>query len=257
MTVVQIVMGSAGSGKTTYCRGMKEFLTGIGRKCEIVNLDPTNEIAEFSDNFAVDVRELVDVFSVCCNEKIGPNGALLWALEHVAENVPWLVDQLQILKLTGVNTILIDCPGQIEIYCNSNVMQKIVAEIANSLEVQIIIVNLMESFFCSELSTFIAGICASLSVMVSFDFPFFHVLSKADLLEDNDLPVEIDELIHATNLSHFVRKYAKGRQKILLELLGDYIESNLSFSCNLLNIQDKVSVSDLMKKIDCAIGIRN
>uniref|UniRef100_A0A803TAL4 GPN-loop GTPase 2 n=1 Tax=Anolis carolinensis TaxID=28377 RepID=A0A803TAL4_ANOCA len=39
----QAVIGPPGSGKTTYCLGMQEFLSAIGRKVVVVNLDPAND----------------------------------------------------------------------------------------------------------------------------------------------------------------------------------------------------------------------
>ena len=44
MPHAQVVMGPPGSGKTSYCIAMKEFLTNIGRKVVVVNLDPANEV---------------------------------------------------------------------------------------------------------------------------------------------------------------------------------------------------------------------
>ena len=40
----QIVIGAPGSGKTTYCDGMQQYLKLLGRKCHVVNLDPANEV---------------------------------------------------------------------------------------------------------------------------------------------------------------------------------------------------------------------
>ena len=34
----QVVIGPPGSGKTTYCKAMAEFLKSIGRKVTLVNL---------------------------------------------------------------------------------------------------------------------------------------------------------------------------------------------------------------------------
>lgn len=42
MSFGQIVAGPPGSGKSTYCKGMKEFLVELGRETVIVNLDPAN-----------------------------------------------------------------------------------------------------------------------------------------------------------------------------------------------------------------------
>ncbi|KAL6511588.1 GPN-loop GTPase qqt1 [Orobanche gracilis] len=39
----QVVIGPPGSGKTTYCNGMSQFLQLFGRKVAVINLDPANE----------------------------------------------------------------------------------------------------------------------------------------------------------------------------------------------------------------------
>jgi hypothetical protein len=39
----QLILGPAGSGKTTYCNGMHHYLTLAGRKVAVVNLDPAND----------------------------------------------------------------------------------------------------------------------------------------------------------------------------------------------------------------------
>ena len=57
----QIVIGPPGSGKTTYCDGMSQFLKGLGRNVVIVNLDPANENIPYKPD--VDVAELIQVRS--------------------------------------------------------------------------------------------------------------------------------------------------------------------------------------------------
>lgn len=39
----QIVIGAPGSGKTTFCFAVKEYLDYFGRSSIVVNLDPGNE----------------------------------------------------------------------------------------------------------------------------------------------------------------------------------------------------------------------
>ena len=39
----QVVIGSPGAGKTTYCEAMARFLKALGRDVAIVNIDPANE----------------------------------------------------------------------------------------------------------------------------------------------------------------------------------------------------------------------
>ena len=55
----QIVIGAPGSGKTTYCNGMQQYLQLLGRECHVVNLDPANEVPpssslQSSSNVVVD-----------------------------------------------------------------------------------------------------------------------------------------------------------------------------------------------------------
>jgi len=38
-----VVIGPPGSGKTTFCEAMSQFMKTIGREVAIVNLDPANE----------------------------------------------------------------------------------------------------------------------------------------------------------------------------------------------------------------------
>ena len=43
MVFGQIVIGPPGSGKTTYCEGMRQYLQALGRKVAVINLDPVAE----------------------------------------------------------------------------------------------------------------------------------------------------------------------------------------------------------------------
>lgn len=68
----QIVVGPPGSGKTTYCRGMAQFMAGAGRKVAIVNLDPANDALPY--DVAVDIADLVSLEEVQAELGLGPNG---------------------------------------------------------------------------------------------------------------------------------------------------------------------------------------
>lgn len=88
MPFAQLVIGPPGSGKSTYCDGMQQFLSAIGRKCSVVNLDPANEHTSYP--CALDIRSLVTLEEVMADEALGPNGGVLYALEELEHNVEWL-----------------------------------------------------------------------------------------------------------------------------------------------------------------------
>lgn len=93
MPYAQLVIGPPGAGKSTYCNGMHQFLGAIGRKCSIVNLDPANDKTSYP--CALDVRDLVTLEEIMDEDKLGPNGATLYALEELEENYSWLEEGLK------------------------------------------------------------------------------------------------------------------------------------------------------------------
>ncbi|CAM9581684.1 unnamed protein product, partial [Laminaria digitata] len=57
----QVVVGPPGSGKTTYCFGMFQYLEAIGRDAAVINLDPANHGEGLPYTPAVDIEELVSL----------------------------------------------------------------------------------------------------------------------------------------------------------------------------------------------------
>lgn len=93
MPFAQLVIGPPGSGKSTYCDGMQQFMGAIERKCSVVNLDPANDSTSYQP--AVDVRDLVTIDEIMEQETLGPNGGVLFALEELEHNFDWLEEGLK------------------------------------------------------------------------------------------------------------------------------------------------------------------
>ena len=107
----QLVIGPPGSGKSTYCKAMKEFMSALGRKVVVVNLDPANDSLPYE--CAVDVSELITLQDVMDRLKLGPNGSLIYCMEYLEKNLEWLKNQLDKFKN---QYFLFDCPGQVELF---------------------------------------------------------------------------------------------------------------------------------------------
>lgn len=93
MPFAQLVIGPPGSGKSTYCDGMHQFMSAIGRKCSVVNLDPANDRTSYP--VALDVRDLITLDEIMETEELGPNGSVLYALEELEHNFEWLEEGLK------------------------------------------------------------------------------------------------------------------------------------------------------------------
>lgn len=110
MVFGQVVIGPPGSGKSTYCEGMRQYLDALGRNVVIINLDPANDVLPY-EAFA-DVRELVSVDGVATACELGPNGALVYSLEYLAANLDWLEG---VLAKDPSAYVLLDMPGQVRL----------------------------------------------------------------------------------------------------------------------------------------------
>lgn len=100
---------------------MQQFLNAIGRKSSVVNLDPANDATSYP--CALDVRKLVTLEEIMANDELGPNGAVLYALEELEGNAEWLEEGLK--KLGEEEYVLFDCPGQVELFTHHDSLRRV------------------------------------------------------------------------------------------------------------------------------------
>ncbi|XP_068616381.1 GPN-loop GTPase 2 [Brachionichthys hirsutus] len=249
----QAVIGPPGSGKTTYCRGMQELLTRLGRRAVVVNMDPANEALPYSG--AVDISELVTLGDVMDGLKLGPNGGLLYCMEYVEANLDWLERKLE---QRGDCYFLFDCPGQVELYTHQSSVKNIFSHLAR-WNLRLAAVHLVDSHYCADPAKFISVLCTSLSTMLHVELPHVNVLSKIDLIEhygklafNLDFYTEVMDLTYL--LDHFAadpffKKFHRLNGK-LAEVVQDY--GLVSFVP--LDVQDKESMTRVLRAVDRANG---
>lgn len=107
MRFAQLVMGPAGSGKSTFCSTIVHHCENIGRTVHVVNLDPAAEYFDYP--VLVDTRELVQLEDVMEAEdlNLGPNGGLVFCMEYLIQNMEWLQEKLGFMD---EDYIIFDCP---------------------------------------------------------------------------------------------------------------------------------------------------
>ncbi|KAI9842099.1 MAG: hypothetical protein M1837_007460 [Sclerophora amabilis] len=237
MPFAQLVIGPPGSGKSTYCDGMHQFMSAIGRKSSVVNLDPANDRTSYP--CALDVRDLVTLDEIMSDEELGPNGAVLYALEELENNFEWLEQRL---KKLGV-------------------------------------LHLTDSYSLTLPSLYISTILLSLRAMLQMDLPHLNVLTKVDKLssyaplafnldfytEVQDLSYLLPVLEAETSSSSFPSSQRttsnplenknpptkfSGLNKAIVELVEDF--GLVGFET--LAVEDKRSMMKLLQTIDRAGG---
>ncbi|GIY69228.1 GPN-loop GTPase 2 [Caerostris darwini] len=249
----QLIIGPPGSGKTTYCHAMSEFLKGLDRRVVIVNLDPANDFLPYEA--AVNVSSLITIENVMQKYKLGPNGGLIYCMEFLEKHVEWLLTEL---KQYQDCYLLIDCPGQVELYTHHQSVQNIVSIMCKS-GFMLSAVHLVDSHYCCDPAKFVSVLLTSLSTMLQMQMPHINVLSKADIIEKQgklhfnlDFYTEVldlEELVNLLSDDPFLSKYKK-LNKALIELVENY--SLVSF--HLLSIKSKECMSKVLKAADKANG---
>lgn len=175
----QVIIGPPGAGKTTYCEAMSRFLQSLGRPVALINLDPANESVPYKAD--IDVSDLIQLEDVMDHYKLGPNGGLVYCMEYLEQNLDWLLGQLH-SKAKG-KYVLIDFPGQVELYTHNECVRKIIDRLEKEAEMRLCAVHLVDAHYCSDASKFVAVCLTALNAMLRIELPHINILSKVDLIE--------------------------------------------------------------------------
>jgi len=254
MRYAQLVMGPAGSGKSTYCSALVAHAQDCKRTINVVNLDPAAEVFNYQP--MADIRDLIQLDDVMEDEelKFGPNGGLVFAMEFLLTNPEWLEEALG----EGEDDyILFDCPGQIELYTHMTVMRQL-ADLLQAANFRICAIFVLDSHFMVDGAKFISGAMAALSAMVNLELPHVNVLSKVDLLSgvsraqlDHYLAPDTTVLCHSVAGRQGSAFHAKHRA--LSEALGRVLDDYSLVKFFPLDITSEENILDLLTTIDNTI----
>ncbi|KAL1917486.1 uncharacterized protein VTP21DRAFT_3879 [Calcarisporiella thermophila] len=245
----QLVMGPAGSGKSTYCRAIMTHCQTINRSVHLVNLDPAAEIFEYEPT--IDIRELITLEDVMEEMGFGPNGGLIYCFEFLMNNLDWLEEELGNYE---DDYLIIDCPGQIELYTHFPVMRQL-CECLQRWNFSICGVYLLESQFVEDKAKFFSGVLSAMSAMINLEIPHINVMSKMDLLEGTHKKKELERyfnpdpllLVESANAQTSPRFHELNRA--IVQLIDDY--NMVGFLP--LNIKDEDSINFILSHVDHAM----
>lgn len=153
------------------------------------NLDPAAE--SFKYEVAFDIRELINVDEVMEELNLGPNGGLMYCMEYLLENLDWLRDELD--NFLDDDYLIIDCPGQIELYTHVPIMKNVVNKMRMwGYESHMISIFVLDATFVCDTSKFISGSLLTMSTMIQLELPHLNILSKCDLINKERLDNILD-----------------------------------------------------------------
>jgi|LauGreDrversion4_2_1035121.scaffolds.fasta_scaffold714827_2 GTPase SAR1 family protein len=91
-TLCLIVLGMAGSGKTTFVKKLEEHLNENEKESYIINMDPAVINTFYEAN--MDIRDTINYKEMMKSHNLGPNGSIMTCLNIFATQIHKIVDVL-------------------------------------------------------------------------------------------------------------------------------------------------------------------
>ncbi|VDO27095.1 unnamed protein product [Haemonchus placei] len=246
-----LVIGAPGAGKSTFCAGLVDVFEQINRPHITINLDPANDFVQYTATY--DIKELITVEDVMERLNLGPNGALKYCMSTLCRNRQWL---LQKILENKDKYIIIDCPGQLELYKSEGELWGLIRELEKT-GVRLCALHLVDSLYCSDPAKFISVVMSTLATMVTMEMPQVNILSKIDLFDD-DAPYSLDYFTHLPDVNRLLEllNEVPGLERYhgLNAAICDVITSFDLVSFVPLNVQKKEDMAKVLRLADSANG---
>lgn len=166
----------AGSGKTTLVQALAAHLGATDTPAYLLNVDPAVADLPYEPN--IDIRDTVDYAAVMGDYQLGPNGAILTALNLFATRFDQVLDLLT-ARADDVDYVLVDTPGQIETFTWSASGAIISEALAAALPTVVLFV--VDTARAASPLTFVSNMLYACSVLYKTRLPLVVVWNKVDV----------------------------------------------------------------------------
>lgn len=211
-----LVVGTAGSGKSCLVGSLTRWLELNREDVMAVNLDPGAYILPYAAN--VDVRDYIRVEDVMEEYGLGPNGGLMLASDMMTEIVEQLTNDIEDFS---PDLCLVDTPGQLELFAFRNI-GAIIAEGLTDADKGTF--YLFDAGFSRDPLNYVMNMFLASAINTRFLIPQFQLLSKADVLKEEELE-EINEWSKDPSLlENAIDARLTGMNRLLSQDMIDVIE---------------------------------
>lgn len=172
-----IVLGMAGSGKTTFVQRLTAQLHAKKEPPYVINLDPAVYETSYPTN--IDIRDTVKYKEVMKQFGLGPNGGIMTSLNLFATRFDQVMQFVE--KLTSeTKYVVLDTPGQIEVFTWSASGAIISETLASSHPT--VILYVMDTARSANPVTFMSNMLYACSILYKYKLPFILVMNKIDII---------------------------------------------------------------------------
>jgi GTPase SAR1 family protein len=181
LKTIVVFVGPAGSGKSSLVAAYAKWLREADIPVATVNLDPAAEYVPYHPD--VDVRNYVSAHEVAVKYGLGPNGALVKSMEIAAEK---LGEILAPLAEQDVDYILVDTPGQMEVFIFRDISAQLVSVLKN-LSSSVYGIFVVDATVVRNPADYVFTYIMALSVQLRLGIATAPVINKIDLARDLEL----------------------------------------------------------------------
>ncbi|RZC51058.1 hypothetical protein C5167_019480 [Papaver somniferum] len=176
--VIIIVVGMAGSGKTTFMNRLVCHTRGSNIRGYVVNLDPAVMTLPYGAN--IDIRDTVKYKEVMKQYNLGPNGGILTSLNLFATKFDEVVSVIE-KRAEQLDYVLVDTPGQIEIFTWSASGSIITEAFASTFPT--VIAYVVDTPRSSSPVTFMSNMLYACSILYKTRLPLVLAFNKTDVAQ--------------------------------------------------------------------------
>ena len=177
LPTVCIIIGMAGSGKTTLMQRINAHVHQFKNPSYIINLDPA--VYEIPYEANIDIRDTINYKEVMKQYSLGPNGGILTSLNLFSTKFEQVIDLIDKRK-NELEYVFIDTPGQIEVFTWSASGQIITETLAATYPT--VLIYVIDTLRCMDPVTFMSNMTYSCSILyktkLPFLFSFFFLFSS-------------------------------------------------------------------------------
>lgn len=176
--VIIIVVGMAGSGKTTFLHRLVYHTQSSNIRGYVLNLDPAVMTLPFGAN--IDIRDTVRYKEVMKEFNLGPNGGILTSLNLFSTKFDEVISVIE-KRADELDYVLVDTPGQIEIFTWSASGAIITEAFASTFPT--VIAYVVDTPRSTNPVTFMSNMLYACSILYKTRLPLVLAFNKTDVAQ--------------------------------------------------------------------------
>ncbi|KAG5237129.1 ATP-binding family protein [Salix suchowensis] len=176
--VIIIVVGMAGSGKTTFLHRLVCHTQASRIRGYVINLDPAVMSLPYGAN--IDIRDTIKYKEVMKQFNLGPNGGILTSLNLFATKFDEVIQVIE-NRADQLDYVLVDTPGQIEIFTWSASGAIITEAFASTFPT--VVAYVVDTPRSSSPVTFMSNMLYACSILYKTRLPLVLAFNKTDVAQ--------------------------------------------------------------------------